>query len=161
VFCCGRQRLSYRHNFQGLFNDISQVTYFHYPEYVREAQSSVDKLPEKAMNTLPCLSTIIPHLGVLHDDESKLPFGSRGGGQWAWVVSVKRVYLWDARNQRLLKSRGGGVYDLAAFYLLNCHGMSFFGKKKDLDEEQESEIERARQIKMTDYGHARLKQARR
>jgi hypothetical protein len=136
------------------------VTYFHYPEYVREAQTTVENLPEKGMNALPCLHTIIPHLGILYDDESKLPFGARGGQHWSWIVSVKRVYLWDARNQRLLQSRGGGVYDLAAFYLLNCHGMSFFGKREEVDTEQEDAIDRAKKIKMTDYGHARLRRKR-
>lgn len=154
-FLAPGQRLAYRHNFSGMFHDVSQVTYYHYPDYVRDPQISVDELPDKAMNTLPCIGCIIPQLRVLYDDDDKLPFGSVGGKEWVWIVSVRRVYLWDATRQRLLKSKGTGIMDLTAYYLLCCHGMDFFGKQTETEADSCME-EQVQRVKMTDFGYARL-----
>jgi hypothetical protein len=105
-FLAPAQRLVYRHNFAGMFNDISQVVYFHYPDYVRTAQISVDMMSENAMNSLSCIMNIIPQLRVMYDDEPWLPFGLLDASEWMWIVSVKRVYLWDGTQRKLLGSAG-------------------------------------------------------
>eukprot|EP00961_Rhodomonas_salina_P041788 561911-Rhodomonas_salina.4 len=100
------QRLVYRHNFSGMFNDISQVTYFHYPSYVRMPQVTADEMRQNAMNSLACIGSVVPHLGTQFDDDCALPFGVTPNSKWSWLVSVGKVYLWDAKNRQLLKSRG-------------------------------------------------------
>eukprot|EP00961_Rhodomonas_salina_P050825 682511-Rhodomonas_salina.1 len=104
-FLAPGQRLVYSHNFSGMYNDISQVTYFHYPDYVRLPQARADQMREKAMQSLPCVGSIVPAIGVMHDDDNGLPFGSTPNSAWTWVVSAGRVYLWDAKLQRLMASR--------------------------------------------------------
>ena len=107
------------------------------------------------MHTLPCVRSIVPQLRVMYDDEPNLPFGVGGGQEWVWVVSVKRVYLWDAQRQRLLRSEGDGIMDLVAFYLLSVHGMDFFGKKRQ-ESELDAGADQMQRVKMTDFGHARF-----
>eukprot|EP00961_Rhodomonas_salina_P085137 1143234-Rhodomonas_salina.1 len=84
-----------------MFNDISQVTYFHYPEYVRTAQVPVDTMVDNAMNSLPCIGNIVPDLSVMYDDDPDLPFGLADSSEWVWIISVQRVYLWDGRRLRM------------------------------------------------------------
>eukprot|EP00961_Rhodomonas_salina_P282317 3814661-Rhodomonas_salina.1 len=71
-FLAPAQRLVYQHNFAGMFNDISQVTYFHYPKYVRTAQVPVDVMVDNAMNSLQCIGNIVPDLRVMYDDDADL-----------------------------------------------------------------------------------------
>eukprot|EP00961_Rhodomonas_salina_P225558 3049509-Rhodomonas_salina.1 len=125
------QRLVYRHNFSGMFNDISQVTYFHYPSYVRMPQVNADEMRAHPMNSLACIGSVVPHLTTQFDDDGALPFGVTPNSKWSWVVSVGKVYLWDAKNRQLLKSRENSILDLTAFYLLVCHGVDFFQSGKE------------------------------
>ena len=105
-FLAPAQRLVYSHNFAGMFNDISQVTYFHYPDYVRSAQVKANELEDKAMNALPCVQRLIPSLRIVYDDEIQVPLGRVPPSEWCWVVSFGRVYLWDAKKKRLWRSSG-------------------------------------------------------
>jgi hypothetical protein len=180
-FLAPGQRLVYRHNFSGMFNDISQVIYFHYPDYIRSAQVSLDQMPEHGMNSLSCLMNIIPQLRVMYDDEPWLPFGLVDSSEWMWIVSNRQIYLWDGRSRRLLGSSGSsslmlifgffgsalvfaetvhvcyvagpGILDLAAYYLLcNC-GVEYFDS---LNAEGGGQQDGNDSVKMTDFSHARL-----
>jgi hypothetical protein len=177
-FLAPGQRLVYRHNFAGMFNDISQVIYFHYPDYVRSPQVSIDQMSENAMNSLSCLVNIIPQLRVMYDDDPWLPFGLADASEWVWIVSVKRVYLWDGKQKKLLASTGScfffvcvcalcdtekktmtgkGILDLAAYYLLcNC-GLEFFKVQENGEQDGNAEdTEQLSSVRMTDFSHARL-----
>lgn len=69
-FLAPAQRLVYKHNFSGMYNDISQVTYFHYPDYVRCAQCEPEEMLKNVMNSLPCFNNLIPDVAVYYDDEA-------------------------------------------------------------------------------------------
>jgi hypothetical protein len=105
-FLAPAQRLIYMHNFSGMFNDISQVTYFHYPDYVRSPQIEPHKMENCAMNTLPCFGKIIPQLRIVYDDEINIPLGAVKPTDSFWILSARRVYLWDARSKRIWTSAG-------------------------------------------------------
>jgi hypothetical protein len=105
-FLAPAQRLIYMHNFSGMFNDISQVTYFHYPDYVRSPQIEPDKMENCGMHTLPCFGKIIPQLRIVYDDEINIPLGLVKPSDSFWIVSARRVYLWDARHKRIWTSAG-------------------------------------------------------
>ena len=156
-FLAPGQRLVYRHNFAGMFNDISQVVYFHYPDYVRAPQVSIDVMQNNAMNSLPCLMNIIPQLRVMYDDEPWLPFGLLDSSEWLWIVSVRRVYLWDGNQNRLLASTGNGIMDLAAYYLLCKSGVEYFtAHDKDGSGGDDNNAGSYSNVKMTDFSHARI-----
>lgn len=55
MFLAPAQRLIYRHNFSGMYNDISQVIYFHYPDYIRSAQIEESELILSQMHSLPVI----------------------------------------------------------------------------------------------------------
>jgi hypothetical protein len=117
-FLAPGQRLVYRHNFAGMFNDISQVVYFHYPDYVRSPQVSLDQMREHGMNSLSCIMNIIPQLRVMYDDEPWLPFGLLDANEWVWIVSNKQIYLWDGRSRRLLGSSGARLLVLGVCFVM-------------------------------------------
>lgn len=108
-FLAPAQRLVYKHNFSGMYNDISQVVYFHYPDYVRSPQMDVTEIGKYAMNSLPCIGCIVPQLRVLYDDENGMPLGNVPPSEWFWLVSLGTVYLWDGKQRKLLKSSGASV----------------------------------------------------
>jgi hypothetical protein len=89
--------LSYMHAHSGLFNSVSQVIYFHYPDYERRLQ-----LPLKALNaqdgvaavhTLPLLLELEPDVEV-YDEESPLnaPIGSRHN-TWRVLLTAGSCFL--------------------------------------------------------------------
>ena len=159
------QRLVYQHNFSGMYNDISQVTYFNYPEYVRVAQLAPEKMRENGMHSLAPINSIIPKLRIVYDDEDGLPFGAIRPSESFWLVSLGRIYLWDAKLRRLLRSgcEGDGILDLVAYYMIAYHGLDFFSKTcdgnsvdYDDNEHQDKVTGRTARIKLTDFGHARF-----
>ncbi len=89
-----------------MFNDISQVVYFHYPRYVRDAPAKAHELADKAVNALACIGRVIPQVNVVYDDERCVPLGRTGGSEWQWVVSLGIVYLWDPKRSTLWRSSG-------------------------------------------------------
>lgn len=55
MFLSPGQKLVYMHNFSGMFNDISQVVYFHYPDYMRAPQLEQSELVMSSMHSLPAI----------------------------------------------------------------------------------------------------------
>lgn len=88
---CG-QRLVYRHNFMGMFNDISQVVYFHYPDYVRSPQCTLSELGDLAMNSVAPIHLVVPELKLYFDDEDNFP--CKNTEEWMLIGSVGKIYLW-------------------------------------------------------------------
>ena len=67
-------RLVYRTNFSGMYNDISQVVYFHHPKYTKQAQLKIQEILLSSFNTLPLMTQLFPQIPVFYDDDSFLPF---------------------------------------------------------------------------------------
>jgi hypothetical protein len=66
-------RLVYRTNFSGMYNDISQVVYFHHPKFVKQAQLKLYDILQCSLNTLPLVSQVLPFIQVYYDDDSYIP----------------------------------------------------------------------------------------
>ena len=66
-------RLVYRTNFAGMYNDISQVVYFHNPKFARQPQLPLDEIPLSSINTLPLMTELFPDIGVFYDDDPTIP----------------------------------------------------------------------------------------
>jgi hypothetical protein len=67
-------RLVYRTNFAGMYNDISQVVYFHHPKFAKQPQLKIIDILKSSLNTLPLMTQIFPHIQVYYDDDSFIPF---------------------------------------------------------------------------------------
>jgi hypothetical protein len=67
-------RLVYRTNFAGMYNDISQVVYFHHPKFTKQSQLKLKDILQNSINTLPLVTQLFPQLLVHYDDDSFIPF---------------------------------------------------------------------------------------
>lgn len=67
-------RLVYRTNFSGMYNDISQVVYYHHPKFAKQPQLKLQEILLSSLNTLPLLTQLFPQINVCYDDDSFLPF---------------------------------------------------------------------------------------
>jgi hypothetical protein len=98
-------RLSYMHDFPGMYNCISQVVYFQDTDYERARPERVDIA---AINlgtlgpryTLPCLLQLYPQAELLYEDDYMANFmhcnadrPARLKTEFKWVVMGTRVYL--------------------------------------------------------------------
>lgn len=89
-------RLNYMHNFSGLYNCISQPTYFHNPDYERRVQLPLEEIQtgKHDVNTLPSLLQMFPEIVVLYEDDDiqqkmkdareKLLHKPTSPYMWAW-----------------------------------------------------------------------------
>lgn len=160
------QRLIYSHNYRGLFNNISQVIYFHSPDWVRSAPMELSRIRESDMNALPALCSILPKTPVLFDDGAAMPFGNVLPGVPFWLVSLSRTYLWCPKSKRLLQSNdGNGVMDLCAYLILVYHGPRFFTVQSGDDDRRPKSgagdtglgaLGGVKRTELTESGHARI-----
>ena len=67
-------RLVYRTNFAGMYNDISQVVYFHHPKFAKQPQLEMIDILQFSLNTLPLLTQVFPHIHVYYEDDSFIPY---------------------------------------------------------------------------------------
>lgn len=67
-------RLVYRTNFAGMYNDISQVVYFHHPKFSKQPQLKLHDILMSSLNTLPLVTQLFPQIQVYYDDDSTIPF---------------------------------------------------------------------------------------
>lgn len=70
VYLAPGMRLVYRTNFTGMYNDVSQVIYFHYPRFCRQPQLPLKDIPGSNIHLLPLLLQLIPDIPVFYDDDT-------------------------------------------------------------------------------------------
>ena len=73
VYLAPGQRLVYRTNFSGMYNDVSQVVYFHNLRFCRKPQMSIERIPESPMHMVPLIMQLAPEITLVYDDDSKIP----------------------------------------------------------------------------------------
>lgn len=84
-------RLTYRHDFPGMYNHVSQVVYFHNSEYHRIPRhpiSDMDNAP--VVHVLPAVQELYPEIPLRFEEDSYDP--TKPGG-WYWLLIAGRVYL--------------------------------------------------------------------
>ena len=85
-------RLNYKQDFPGMYNHVSQVVYFHNPQYERLQRIGLDKVAMgEPMQVLPALCQIHPEISLVYE-EDHLDL-SQPTGKWLWMVLPGRVYL--------------------------------------------------------------------
>ena len=82
-------RLIYKQDFAGMYHCVTQVVYFHFPDYMRRRQLSLDEV-RAGMSLVNCLSVaqeLQPEIPVVMEDEMW-----REGWNWM-LLSGGKVYL--------------------------------------------------------------------
>jgi hypothetical protein len=75
-----------------MYNHVSQVVYFHNPQYERLPRIGLDKVAMgEPMQVLPALCQIHPEISLVYE-EDHLDL-SQPTGKWLWMVLPGRVYL--------------------------------------------------------------------
>jgi hypothetical protein len=94
-------RLNYKQDFPGMYNHVSQVVYFHNPQYERLPRIPLDKVSAgDPMQVLPALCQLYPEISLAYEEDHVDL--SAPTGRWRWVVLPGRIYLVgpDARVYR-------------------------------------------------------------
>lgn len=87
-------RLNYKQDFPGMYNHVSQVVYFHDPQYERMPRVGMDKMFQgDPMQVLPALCQLHPEIGMAYEEDCINL--SEPTGKWHWMVVPGRVYLVD------------------------------------------------------------------
>jgi hypothetical protein len=138
-------RLVYRTDFAGMYNDISQVVYFHNPKFARQPQLPLEEIPLSAINTLPLMTELFPDVQVFYDDDPVIPVltgSSRraaaaagvpdsidefvrpqkqqrrsGSSSFAWLICCSSVFLLDTSRGLLWGSPDATLLPLVALIL--------------------------------------------
>ena len=81
-------RLLYMQDFKGMYHNLSQVVYFHYPDYNAALQRPLDELQQGlSYHSLAPLGQVCPDIPVLMEDE--MP------SHTSWIlISGGHVFLW-------------------------------------------------------------------
>lgn len=105
--------INYRNDFSGFYNHISQVVYFHYPNYERTRRCTLQELatagPE---HVLPAICLLHPNIKIWYEEDN---FDiTKPLGYWAWIILPGKIYL-AGPNAELYQS--GDVTALLNVYL--------------------------------------------
>jgi len=86
-------KLNYKQDFPGMYNHVSQVIYFHNPQYERTPRAELSEILQTGdpMQALPAICQIYPDIELTYEED---PVDLSGPtGKWRWLVVPRRVYL--------------------------------------------------------------------
>jgi len=119
VYLAPGMRLVYRTNFAGMYNDVSQVIYFHYPRFCRLPQIPLKDIPNSPHHMLPLISQLIPDISVSYDDDSVIPglttFSTEKEKKWVWLICCSEVFLLEVEKAQVWTS--SSLAGLVAYFL--------------------------------------------
>jgi hypothetical protein len=82
-------KLHYKHDFPGMYNDVSQAVFFHDNNYKRlNREPHTTTLP---LHLLPSVSLLYPEIPVKFEDDLFDPTQPDRG--WYWILLPQRIYL--------------------------------------------------------------------
>ena len=84
-------RLRYKNDFRGMYNHISQVMYFHNPDFTRIPRLPWDQVAATGdcIQVLPALRELFPEIPIWFEEDD---FYTKKW-DWAWLLVPGRVYL--------------------------------------------------------------------
>ena len=119
VYLAPGMRLVYRTNFAGMYNDVSQVIYFHYPRFCRLPQIPLQDIPNSPHHMLPLISQLIPDIPISYDDDSFIPGLTTSTVEkvkkWVWLICCSEVFLLEVEKGQIWTSSTLG--GLVAYFL--------------------------------------------
>lgn len=96
--------MQYRSRYAHLFHSISQVVYFHYPQYSRRKQIPLSEITAHAgshISTLPLILQLFPAAPVLYEHTGGCCLHEHARYEWSWLMLSGFV---------LLVHRSGAIY---------------------------------------------------
>ena len=97
--------VQYKHRFRFLFHSVSQVIFFHYPNYARHKQLPLTELQNPTCNSihiLPLLQQIDPDIPVFHEHTGATMsslINLTTQHNWAWLVLGRHIVLFNNLKQ--------------------------------------------------------------
>lgn len=92
-------KLNYKQDFPGMYNHVSQVIYFHNPQYERTPRAELEEIlaTGEPMQALPAICQIHPEIELAYEEDNMDL--SAPTGKWRWLVLPGRVYLVDPASR--------------------------------------------------------------
>ena len=143
-------RLVYRTNFSGMYNDVSQVIYYHFPKFARQPQKPLNEMPYSTMHLLPIVRELLPDIPIMYDDDSRIMGLTEDASEdhMGWLVSCGTVFLVHGKciygSETLL--------DIVLFFLEKT------GRKLVVEDDEELGYKRRKLMDMVrcEHGHVQV-----
>jgi hypothetical protein len=161
VYLAPGMRLGYRTNFSGMYNDVSQVVYFHYPRFCRQPQVPLNEIPGQPNNMLPLISQLIPDISTAYEDDSQIPgitidnIAANPDIKWVWLVCCGEIFLIEAEKGFIWASENDSLASLVA-YFLRSNGRNVGEDHNNNNDDENMEGRGEMQDIFTAHGHLRL-----
>jgi hypothetical protein len=144
-------RLVYRTNFSGMYNDVSQVIYFHFPKFSRQPQVGLRDVNKHAMNLLPLIREMMPDIAVAYDDDSQIQGLTNAAAGCSWLISCGTVFLVE----------NGTIFRANTLLELVCFWLQKTGRKLIVEDEEDEggcvkRKKRAAEASFTEHGHVQV-----
>ncbi len=117
--CLPASILVYKHNFKEMFNDPSQVIYFHRPTYTRQKQVDFDIIASVSahdINVLPIILQIKPDVPVFFEHTGGCNSTVCSTAPWSWIVMHRHIVLCDNNGKYYVAKN---IYVLFAYLMSN------------------------------------------
>lgn len=99
--------MQYRSRYSHLFHSISQVVYFHYPQYCRKKQISLDlitAIDAPHISVLPLLTQLFPSIPIFYEHTGGCSLHEHSQHSWSWLMLSGFVLL-VRRDGKMFSSR--------------------------------------------------------
>jgi len=107
----------YKHTYKGMFNDASQVVYFHTPTYKRPRQlefPNIVSMSAHDVNVLPIIAQIKPDVPILFEHTGACSSSACSAEPWSWLVIHKHIVLCDSNGKYYVAKN---IYVLFAYLM--------------------------------------------
>jgi hypothetical protein len=118
--CLPASIILYKHTYKEMFNDPSQVMYFHQPTYKRPRQIDFEGILAMAardVNVLPIIAQIKPDVPILFEHIGACSSAACSAEPWSWLVIHKHIVLCDSNGKYYVAKN---IYVLYAYLMSKC-----------------------------------------
>jgi hypothetical protein len=118
--CLPASIIMYKHTYKEMFNDPSQVMYFHQPTYKRPRQlefENIISMSARDVNVLPIITQIKPDVPILFEHSGACSSSACSAEPWSWLVIHKHIVLCDSNGKYYVAKN---IYVLYAYLMSKC-----------------------------------------
>ena len=115
--CLPASIILYKHKYTEMFNDPSQVMYYHQPTYKRPRQLDFEAIVSMAardVNVLPIIAQIKPDVPILFEHTGACSSSACSAEPWSWLVMHKHIVLCDSNGKYYVAKN---IYVLFAYLM--------------------------------------------
>jgi len=120
--CLPATIILYKHTYKEMFNDASQVVYFHTPTYKRPRQldfEAIVSMSARDVNLLPMIAQIKPDVPILFEHTGACSSSACSAEPWSWLVIHRHIVLCDSSGKYYVAKN---IYVLYAYLMSKCDG---------------------------------------